>query len=257
MKEFEEDHHRFELLDAGRALGDLTREEEEEWRELADERELFREEADLSFDDLVAALEENFTTPNPIPRSLTSSLESGMIPFSNERSSPSTAVPTKAINLISWIQRPAAGWAIAACLAIFWALPNASPPSAEKLARALESVSSTVQAPFAGMGDYESLEGDVLWSDDQQTGFLRLQGLTPNDPAKAQYQLWIVDANQGRKHPVDGGVFDAPSDSLSVTIPIDSKLLVSEPTVFVITLEQPGGVVVSDQETVVAIAKTT
>jgi hypothetical protein len=50
-------------------------------------------------------------------------------------------------------------------------------------------------------------------------------------------------------------VFDIPTDGSPAIIPIDAKLAVKQPQVFVITLEQPGGVVKSKQETVVAIAK--
>ena len=39
-------------------------------------------------------------------------------------------------------------------------------------------------------------------------------------------------------------------------IPIRNPLVVTNPRAFVITLEQPGGVVVSKQEVVVALAKT-
>ena len=52
-----------------------------------------------------------------------------------------------------------------------------------------------------------------------------------------------------------GGVFDIPvSAERKVYIPVDAKLPVDEPGVFVITLEQPGGVVVSKQDRVIAIA---
>jgi len=55
---------------------------------------------------------------------------------------------------------------------------------------------------------------------------------------------------------VDGGVFDIKERSSTTVIPIRNALQVSKPTVFVITLEQPGGVVKSKQEVVVALAKS-
>ena len=56
--------------------------------------------------------------------------------------------------------------------------------------------------------------------------------------------------------PVDGGVFDIPEGVDKALIPIKNALQVDKPTLFVITLEQPGGVVKSKQEVVVAIAKS-
>jgi hypothetical protein len=41
-------------------------------------------------------------------------------------------------------------------------------------------------------------------------GVMRLRGLLANDPAVAQYQLWIFDAERDDRFPVDGGVFDVP-----------------------------------------------
>ena len=94
---------------------------------------------------------------------------------------------------------------------------------------------------FAG---YRSVSGDVTWNDELQEGFMRLSGLPANDPSVAQYQLWIIDPERD-SNPVDGGVFDIPAGEDEIIIPIDAKLAVSNPAAFAITLEQPGGVVVS------------
>jgi len=80
--------------------------------------------------------------------------------------------------------------------------------------------------------------------DEQQAGYMRLSGLVANEPGTAQYQLWIVDPDRDAR-PVDGGVFDVPADDEEVIIPIDSKLRINGPAAFAITLEKPGGVVVS------------
>ena len=53
---------------------------------------------------------------------------------------------------------------------------------------------------------------------------------------------------------VDGGVFDIPAGESTAIITIRNPVAIKDPQAFVITLEQPGGVVVSKQETVVAIA---
>ena len=84
---------------------------------------------------------------------------------------------------------------------------------------------------------------------------MTLTDLPANDPSAQQYQLWIVDPSRDEK-PVDGGVFDIPAGATTAVIPIRNPLVVKNPAAFVITLEQPGGVVVSKQEVVVALAKT-
>ena len=109
---------------------------------------------------------------------------------------------------------------------------------------------------FAGTGGaYATAGGEVLWSDSRQEGYLVLSNLPANDPTQKQYQLWIVDPARD-EFPVDGGVFDIPAGDGPVVVPVDAKLAVKNPAAFVITLEQPGGVVRSKQEVVVAVAKS-
>ncbi len=96
--------------------------------------------------------------------------------------------------------------------------------------------------------------GSVLWDPLSQTGFMRFIGLVANDPTQFQYQLWIFDAARGEQYPVDGGVFDVPAGATEVTIPIDPRLPITEATLFAVTVEQPGGVVVSTRERISVIA---
>lgn len=104
-----------------------------------------------------------------------------------------------------------------------------------------------LQLPFAatpdGEADFAGVEGEVVWSPAQQRGYMTFRGLPKNVPSQRQYQLWIVDPTRDQ-HPVDGGVFDVDAEG-EVVIPIDAKLRIDEPRAFAITLEQPGGVVVS------------
>ncbi|NNE07200.1 MAG: anti-sigma factor, partial [Gemmatimonadetes bacterium] len=97
--------------------------------------------------------------------------------------------------------------------------------------------------------------GEVSWSPLLQTGYMTIVGLEPNDPAQSQYQLWIFDATRDERFPVDGGVFDVPAGADEVVIPIDAKIEVREATLFAITVEKPGGVVVSDRERIVLVAQ--
>ena len=95
--------------------------------------------------------------------------------------------------------------------------------------------------------------GDVVWSSSAQEGYMTIRGLPVNDKSKEQYQLWIVDPIRDEK-PVDGGVFDITNATESI-IPIHAKLQVDKPTLFAITTEKPGGVVVSDQKRLPLLAK--
>ena len=97
--------------------------------------------------------------------------------------------------------------------------------------------------------------GDVVWSKAEQRGYMRFVGLQPNDPAKWQYQLWIFDATRDQAFPVDGGVFDVSSTG-EIVVPIAAKLAVGDAIMFAVTVEKPGGVVVSKRERVVVLAKT-
>lgn len=144
-----------------------------------------------------------------------------------------------------------AGWLTAAAmlLVISWVGLGGRAPEATLAERreALLREPGTLRAAWERPEDpaYAAVEGDVVWCGRLQSGFLRLRGLPANDPARAQYQLWIVDPSRDAE-PVDGGVFDVPAAAGQVIVPIDAKLGVSNPRVFAITVEKPGGVVVSE-----------
>jgi len=149
------------------------------------------------------------------------------------------------------------GWLAAAAIALFFALggDEPTPASAEadpaSAAVALAAQEGAVVAPWT-VGD---LDGDVVWSDAANTGYMRIDGLPVNDPSESQYQLWIFrgeDPN-AEPHPIDGGVFDVTSEG-EVVIPIDAKLDVGRASAFAVTVEEPGGVVVSGREQIVALA---
>ena len=97
--------------------------------------------------------------------------------------------------------------------------------------------------------------GEVVWNKAQQKGTMRFKGLAKNDPTRAQYQLWIFDKTRDEKYPVDGGVFDVDSETGDVIVPIRATLAVNAPVLFAVTLEKPGGVVVSKRERIVVTAK--
>lgn len=97
--------------------------------------------------------------------------------------------------------------------------------------------------------------GELVWDNDTQEGYMRFSGLAPNNPEELQYQLWIFDETRDDRHPVDGGVFDMPAGQSEVVVPIRAKLPVGKPVLFAITVERPGGVVVSSRERIALLAK--
>jgi hypothetical protein len=121
--------------------------------------------------------------------------------------------------------------------------------------RLMASAPDLVKAEWAkGNMPEVAAAGDVVWSDAMQEGYVRLSGMPKNDRATSTYQLWIYDETQDAKTPIDGGTFDVTEDG-EVVIPIDAKLRARNPSQFAITMEKPGGVVVSKAEKVPALAK--
>lgn len=108
---------------------------------------------------------------------------------------------------------------------------------------------STTDDPAAG-----GVTGDVVWDQANQEGYMRFVGLPANDPSVSQYQLWIFDGERDDRYPVDGGVFDV-SDSGETVVAIDPRLRIESPALFAITIERPGGVVVSSRERLVVLAQ--
>ncbi len=136
--------------------------------------------------------------------------------------------------------------------------PVAPAPAAMTAEReTLLARAGTAKLEWTSTGDPAAKEasGDVVWSATEQRGYMRFRGLARNDPKVSQYQLWIFDKNREQEHPVDGGVFDVDKETGDVLVPIRAKLAVGEPVLFAVTVERPGGVVVSKRERIVVTAK--
>ena len=302
---------RFEELDAGRALGDLSPEEVAEWKTLSLEGTMNQT---IEFDLLATELELNHTEDCPLSSSLATRIEDTIPAFSATIKSNQSA-SGKIISILPWL-----GWAAAACLVVLFNLPTkdvtlkistelaqvkAELSDKEKTITDLESAKlelaklneklsgelstesgkidalnteiarlteklpliqkfdsliqdkpDTQRLEFASASDpYAGLSGEVIWNDEKQEGYMSLENLAVNDPTINQYQLWIVDPERDEL-PVDGGVFDITQKDGKSIIPIRNALVINKPVAFVITLEQPGGVVTSKQEVVVALAKS-
>lgn len=133
----------------------------------------------------------------------------------------------------------------------------AQAPSLEQQRAQLASRDTAIERPWTATSEPEAkgAQGDVVWDPQTQQGYVRFRGLAANNPTKQQYQLWIFDAARGDKYPVDGGVFDIPAGDGEVVVPIQARLPVSDPAMFAVTLERAGGVVVSEREHIVVLAR--
>lgn len=98
-----------------------------------------------------------------------------------------------------------------------------------------------------------NVTGDIVWSDEEQTGYMRFRGLPVNDPTTC-YQLWIFDTTQDKETPIDGGIFEVKSNG-EIIVQVDAKLKAERPYMFAITIERHGGVVRSKREKIAALAK--
>ena len=105
-----ESYDRFDELDAGRALGDLSVEEVIEWKDLASKR---KDEKSIAFDWITTELELKNSEPCPLSSSLVTRLNDTIPAFTNSDSK--QVSPANLISIIPWL-----GWAAAACLLIFF-----------------------------------------------------------------------------------------------------------------------------------------
>jgi len=251
---------RIEELLAARALEGLTEAE-------AQELERLGAAGDDSYDWAAAAVALAELNANPLPHELAARV---LAAAPRPRATDPQARPLFRF----WV---VGGWATAAaCLAIAaaaWLRPPATqvvervievpqrpappprgPTPAEARAALLTEADDVVRLPWKPTADADALgaSGDVVWSESRQVGYMRIRGLASNDPSLAQYQLWIFDGKRDARHPVDGGVFDVSGDE--VVIPIRAKLQVFLPTLFAVTVEKPGGAVVSKRERIVLTA---
>jgi len=263
---------------AEKALWGLSAEEEQELREL--QRQLGTA-GESEFELLAATIDLGFARNDsaPLPEQLSEAIERTS---SSHLQAPQTAFSTRSEKAsatearspdrraVPWLRsfRGAVPWlAAAACLmlaVIAW-LPwesnlgeNAQSTLAKQRETLLREDENALVVEWSAAGDptAQNATGDVVWSNKLQKGFLRLKGLAANDPQRTQYQAWIFDAERDSRYPIDGGVFNVETDSGEVIVPLNAKLKVNQPAMFAVTVEEPGGVVVSDRGRLALIAKT-
>ena len=250
----EERYERLHTLLVQRATEGCSDEEHREidtlLREFPDVREddwdLVATRTELELLDLVS--EESLDTLETPPTSVREAL-------AREASSRRPAkAPTSRRAVLPWL---AAAAAVVVALYGVTLLPGRALDPAAARAALLERHPDAITLAWTPTEDPAAtagLSGDLVWSGGAQRGFMRFIGLAPNDPSLEQYQLWIFDQTRPEATPVDGGVFDIPVGAEEVVIPIDAKLSVGTPHLFAVTVERPGGVVVSDRSRIAALA---
>ncbi len=155
--------------------------------------------------------------------------------------------------LALWVRGPAAPATVVAARPTATAASVAASWARDSLIAGDSAITRIAWAPTA---DSTALgaSGDVVWSTRAQRGVMRLIGLKPNDARRWQYQLWIFDKTRDQRYPVDGGVFDVPAGATEVFVPITARVPVGSAVMFAVTVEAPGGVVVSTRERVALLA---
>lgn len=230
--------------------------------------------------DLIAGRELGNASPvnGVAARAASDTVEPAPLRFNGRNSNQSETRPETSSHTSGWIG--VLGWlAAAACLAlavIGWSLPrdtpaSSAPASAESLLASLETRPGIVRTSWvgldaAGLNDAahaygRDLSGGVVWDPATNEGYMVFEGLASNDPAVFQYQLWIFDETRPTgdlpqfgegilsQRPVPGAVFDVRGDG-RVVVPVQAKLPVGKAVIFAVTVEPPGGVVVSDRDIV-------
>ena len=273
-REAEKEKERLLDLLADRAMQGLGAEENSELNELLKKYPDYNE---MYFEIASAAVDlANLEIDEPLPSALRAKVLSDAYRFvdSSQRdfagganAEQNVSEPARVISLLPktrWWYR--AGWyAAAACLALaavawYVGLRRQEPQRltvAELRQRLLAEAPDLVQSSWSPT-NYEnakSVQGDVVWSNARQQGFMRFQGLPAINPSENEYQLWIFDAERDERYPVDGGVFDIDPQTGEAVVQIRAKLKVSQPKLFAVTIEKPGGVVVSKREKLVLLAK--
>ncbi len=124
---------------------------------------------------------------------------------------------------------------------------------AQKREQLIADAPDIIQTNWTSAKDDKRVLGDVVWSNAQQKGYVRLRDMPVLDASKETYQLWIID-ERNEKTPVSGGIFNVTRPG-EIIIPINAQLRINKPKLFAVSKEKAGGVKVSVPDRIVAVAK--
>ncbi|MBA3599986.1 MAG: hypothetical protein H0W45_01925 [Acidobacteria bacterium] len=125
--------------------------------------------------------------------------------------------------------------------------------AAQKREQLIASAPDVIQTNWTSAKDDKRVLGDVVWSNAQQKGYVRLRDMPVLDASKETYQLWIID-EKNEKAPVSGGIFNVTRPG-EIIIPINAQLRINKPKLFAVSKEKAGGVEVTKPDRIVAVAK--
>ena len=125
--------------------------------------------------------------------------------------------------------------------------------ASQKREQLISSAPDVIQTNWTSAKDDKRVLGDVVWSNAQQKGYVRLRDMPVLDASKETYQLWIID-EKNEKTPVSGGIFNVGKTG-EIIIPINAQLRIDKPKLFAVSKERAGGVEVTIPDRIVAIAK--
>ena len=152
---------RFEELDAGRALGDLSPDEVTEWEALAQKGAM---DQTIDFDPLATELELNHTEDCALSSSLTTRLEDTIPAFSSTIKSEQSATG-QIISIIPWL-----GWAAAACLLVFFNLPTGN--DTQDISAQLAEAKAELSDKEKTIADLESAKQELAKLNEKLSGEL-------------------------------------------------------------------------------------
>lgn len=204
------------------------------------------------------SIEAKPLAPDVRARLLAKGVETINAPRAARTPTNTTAPGMRPREMVAWLTAAAS-----IAFAIFaWNKPPAPPAPAWQARVDLLNQAETQTVAWSTTEDKDAkgVSGDIVWNSKEQRGFMRFKGLAANDPRVQQYQLWIFDKGRQDEFPVDGGVFDISKATQDPTtgdlvVPVQPKLLVKDPALFAVTIEIPGGVVVTKKERLLLLAK--
>lgn len=132
--------------------------------------------------------------------------------------------------------------------------PEPELTTTQKREQLIASAPDVVQTNWTSAKGDKTISGDVVWSNAQQKGYVRLRGMPALDANKETYQLWIIDDERDEKTPVSAGLFTV-SGTGEIIIPLNAELRIIKPKQFAISKEKAGGVEVTKPDRIVAVAK--
>jgi hypothetical protein len=236
---------RLEELLADRALEGLTAEELAELDRLCGDAETAGLELELAAASAALAIERGET--EELPPALSRRLQADAERYF-ATSAPAAPGRSAVMRVVPWL-----GWVAAAASLLVSVRTAPAPTNAVGVTREvplMERLAGIAPRPLAPT-DHRLAQGGggtLVWSDAKQEGYLAIRGLAETDPARGVYQLWIFDETRDQRFPVDGGTFSIRDSRATTTVPFRPRLEVRRPTLFAITLEPAGGVVVSDRK---------